>query len=177
MFRRMLRRMPMNTLKELLVTQLNELYAAERRAAKLMPELSRTASDQQLAALLRRDGDSAKERERRLDDVFRELGVRPHPARAETEGMKGLARDCVDLAKATRSDSGVRDAAIIAGVQHIAHDRIAGYGCARSWVELLGFQQSVARLQLALTEERKLDADLSALAAGINKAAAVAAGA
>ncbi|MFM9182125.1 MAG: DUF892 family protein, partial [Phycisphaerales bacterium] len=53
----------------------------------------------------------------------------------------GLARDCVDLAKATKTDSGVRDAAIIAGVQHIAHDRIAGYGCARSWVELLGFPQ------------------------------------
>ena len=34
--------------------------------------------------------------------------------------MKGLARDCVDLAKATKTDSGVRDAAIIAGVQHIA---------------------------------------------------------
>ncbi|MFM8785431.1 MAG: hypothetical protein ACKOFI_09850 [Phycisphaerales bacterium] len=44
-------------------------------------------------------------------------------------------------------------------------------------MELLGFPQSVARLQLALTEDRKLDADLSALAAGINKAAAVAAGA
>ncbi|MFM9181031.1 MAG: ThiS-like ubiquitin domain-containing protein, partial [Phycisphaerales bacterium] len=34
--------MPMNTLKDLLVTQLNELCAAERRAAKLMPGLSRT---------------------------------------------------------------------------------------------------------------------------------------
>ena len=163
--------MPMNTLKDLLVSQLNELYAAERHASKSMPDFARSADNADLAAALRRRGEACKDRLLKLDEAFREAGARPHPARAETEGMKGLIRDCLELAKAAKSEPVVRDAAIIAGVQHIAHDQIAGYGCARTWAEILGFPNAVSRLQLALTEERKLDAELSAIAAKVNRAA------
>ena len=163
--------MPMNTMKDLLVTQLNELYAAERHGGALLASLADHASDRALAELLRSHGSETKEHVARLDAVFKELGLQPHAARAETACMKGLAKDCLDLAKAPRTEPHVRDAAIIAGVQHIEHDEIAGYGCARTWASLLGFHGAVRTLQHTLDEERRADVDLSRIAQQVNRKA------
>ena len=90
--------------------------------------------------------------------------------------MKGLARDCLELAKESRAAPHVRDAAIIAGVQHIEHDEIAGYGCARTWAAVLGHEDAAAKLQLTLDEERRADAELSRIAQQVNREAMATAG-
>ncbi len=161
----------MHTMKDLLVTQLNELHAAEKHCSTLLTSLADHASDRALAELLRSHGSETQEHLARLDAVFKELGLKPHVARAETACMKGLARDCLELAKAPRTEPHVRDAAIIAGVQHIEHDEIAGYGCARTWAQLLGFLGAAGKLQLTLDEERRADVDLSRIAQQVNRKA------
>jgi ferritin-like metal-binding protein YciE len=86
--------------------------------------------------------------------------------------MKGLCQDCLRLANMSKAEPHVRDAALIAVAQHVEHDEIAGYGCARTWAGLLGYDQAASRLQQTLAEERKADAELSRLAERLNKAAA-----
>jgi ferritin-like metal-binding protein YciE len=167
--------MPLNTMKDLLLTQLNELYAAEKHNSEVLPRLARSASNPKLAAAIRSHADETKEHITRLDGVFEELGERPRAARAETKGMKGLCQDCLSLASMPRAEPHVRDAAIIAVAQHVEHDEIAGYGCARTWADLLGHEKAAAMLGKTLAEERKADADLTRLADGLNKAALAAA--
>ena len=64
-----------------------------------------------------------------------------------------------------------RDAALIAVAQHLEHDEIAGYGCARTWASLLGHRGVASALQRTLNEERRVDERLTRLAESLNRAA------
>ena len=65
----------------------------------------------------------------------------------------------------------MRDAALIAVVQRLEHDEMAGYGCARTWAGLLGYTVAASELLKTLTEERRCDESLSRIAETLNKAA------
>jgi ferritin-like metal-binding protein YciE len=164
--------MPLNTMNNLLIEQINELYGAEKHCAEVLPRLARAASSPKLAAALRSHADQTEEHLSRLESVFEEVGASPRPStRPESKGMKGLCQDCMNLANMTRVDPHVRDAALIAVAQHVEHDEIAGYGCARAWARLLGHDAAASLLQKTLNEERATDARLSKLAESLNKAA------
>lgn len=86
--------------------------------------------------------------------------------------MRGLAHDCMKLAVDSEAEPHVRDAALIAAAQHVEHDKIAGYGCARTWAGLLGHKIAAGMLQTTLDEEKAADRRLSQLAETLNAAAA-----
>ena len=46
---------------------------------------------------------------------------------------------------------------MIAALQRLEHDEIAGYGCARTWASLLGYTTAASELLKTLTEERRFD--------------------
>src|ERR1700751_1610620 len=60
------------------------------------------------------------------------------------------------------------DAGLIAAAQHVEHYEIAGYGCVRTYAELLGENQAAALLEKTLNEEKETDAKLTQLASTIN---------
>jgi ferritin-like metal-binding protein YciE len=164
--------MPLNTMRDLLINQLNELYGAEKHSAAVLPRLAKAASSSKLGAAFRAHADETREHLSRLESVFEELGASPRAgARAESKGMKGLCQDCLKLAEMPKVESHVRDAALIAVAQHVEHDEIAGYGCARTWAGLLGHEEAAEQLQKTLDEERKADAALTRLAENLNKQA------
>jgi ferritin-like metal-binding protein YciE len=163
--------MPLNTMRDLLITQLNELYASEQHNRQILPRLAEAAANPKLAAALRSHGAETGSHLERLEEVLGDLGVRPRPSGAESKGMKGLCQDCLSLAKMSNAEPHVRDAALIAVAQHVEHDEIAGYGCARTWARLLGHTKAADRLQTTLDEEKAADARLSALAESLNRAA------
>ena len=47
----------------------------------------------------------------------------------------------------------VRDAGLISAAQRVEHYEIAGYGCARTYAELLGDSEGAKILQMTLEEE------------------------
>lgn len=164
--------MPLRTMRELLIDQLNELYAAEKHGREVLSLLTRSATSSRLGQLFREHADETVEHLSRLEAIFRELGTSPStPARVESKASKGLCEDCLRLASQPDADPAVRDAALIAVAQHVEHDEIAGYGCARTWAELLGHEGIAARLYHTLIEERRADAELSRLAESLNKRA------
>lgn len=163
--------MPLKTMQDLLVKQLIELVAGEKHHCELLPQLADAATNPKLASAFRNHAKEEKEHVTRLETVFEDLGIQPKSARTESKAMKGLADDCLRLARTRSAEPHVRDAALIAVAQHIQHDEMAGYGCARTWAELLGHDSASAQLQKSLDEERKADADLTRLADTLNKAA------
>ena len=58
----------------------------------------------------------------------------------------------------------VRDAGLISAAQRVEHYEIAGYGCARTYAELLGDKQGAKVLQQTLDEEGATDKKLTKLA-------------
>jgi ferritin-like metal-binding protein YciE len=167
----------MRTLRDLFLRQLHELRAGERHHAETLVRLAGAAASPELAAALRRHREETLEQARRLDATLAiasgRLGPVPLPPGPEREshGMYGLMRDCLELAGSDGVEPHVRDAAIIGLVQHVGHDEIAGYGCARTWARLLGLEEAAVALQRSLSEEKALDTELSRIAETLNKAA------
>ena len=169
--------MAMRSLRDLFLRQLHELNAGERHHAETLDRLGRAAANPELAAALRRHREETLEQGRRLDALLAAVGNRigaatlAPPAERESHGMHGLLRDCLELAGRDDVEPHVRDAAIIGLVQHVEHDEIAGYGCARTWARLLGLEEAAVALQRTLSEEKTLDTELSRIAETLNKAA------
>ena len=175
---------PMKTLKDLLVEQLNELYASEAHSEAVLARLASATESTTLSEAIRTHIEETRQHLSRLDRVFGEMGLKPVGAKspgskqgkaetekAETHGSKGLLEDCASIAGRTRIEAHVRDAAIIAALQRVEHDEIAGYGCARTWATLLGFTTSASELLKTLTEERRFDESLTRIAETLNKSA------
>jgi ferritin-like metal-binding protein YciE len=168
------KRMSMKTMKDLLIEQLHELYAAEQHSLKVLPELSRVAQAKELSQAFGTQIGQTEQHITRLKDIFKELGVEPRSN--ETEGMKGELNDCVRLATMSNAEPHVRDAALIGAMQHVKHDEIAGYGCAKAWASVIGSPHIASELEATLHEEHETDAALTKLAATINQEALAPAG-
>ena len=67
------------------------------------------------------------------------------------------------MAKEDAEDE-VRDAGLIAAAQRVEHYEIAGYGCARTYAQLLGDKKGARALDLTLREEAATDKKLTKLA-------------
>ncbi len=160
---------PMHSLRDLLVVQLNELYASEVHSESVLPKLADAAASSKLSEAIRGHLAETKVHISRLDRVFGEIGSKPK--KTETHGAKGILDDCTATATKSRMDPQVRDAAIIAVVQRLEHDEIAGYGCARTWASLLGHATAASELLKTLTEERRFDEALTKIAETLNKSA------
>ena len=60
------------------------------------------------------------------------------------------------------------DAGLIAAAQRVEHYEIAGYGCVRTYAQLLGEDEAVELLEQTLNEEKETDEKLTELAGEIN---------
>ena len=79
--------------------------------------------------------------------------------------LEGLLKEGAELLEAEAEPS-VLDAALIAAAQRVEHYEIAGYGCARTYANLLGHADATKLLQQTLDEEKRTDEKLSELAVG-----------
>ena len=70
------------------------------------------------------------------------------------------------------ADEEVRDAGLIAAAECVEHYEMAGYGCARTYAELLGDSDGARLLQTTLTEESDTDNKLTKLAESVINVAA-----
>lgn len=157
------------TLRGLLEEELHQLYAEELHSEKVLPKLAEAAGSVELSNAIRAHAVETRQHVERLDRVFHELGMKPR--KSETHGAKGLLDDCVEMTKRTRMEPHVRDAAIIAVMQRLEHDEMAGYGCARTWASLLGHSTASSELLKSLVDERRCDEGLTKLAERINESA------
>lgn len=164
--------MSYHTLKDLLVDRLQTLHATEKHCIEVLPRLAKAAISPRLASALYAHSDESREQIKRLIDVLHSLGESPRdPAEGECNEVQGVHRDLIRVLDSTGSDPFVRDAALLAATQQLEHLEIAGYGCARTWAQVLGYDDAAIQLQKSLSEERKADADLSRIAETLNRKA------
>ena len=153
--------MPMQTLHDLFIEQLNELFAGEAASIQAMQALRRAASNPRLAKLLEAHERESEKHAARLEDIFDSLEVVPRRAGSHT--LKGLCDDCVEWASMSGAEPHVRDAALIAAAQHLEHDEIASYESVCTWAGVLGLHDMAGQLALSMADERRAESRLKRL--------------
>ncbi len=164
----------LNSLNDLFLNQIEDLYDAENRLTKALPKMAEAANSSQLKQAIETHLTETRGHVSRLETIFRELNV--EPKRETCEAMKGLIAEGEEMIGA-KGDPEVKDAALIAAAQRVEHYEISGYGTARTFAQRLGLTQAANLLQQTLNEEVAADKKLTTVAeSSVNPQAAATAG-
>jgi ferritin-like metal-binding protein YciE len=153
--------MKLNTLEDLLLHELKDLYSAENQLVKALPKMAKAASNAELKAAFEEHLEQTVGQVERLDQIAEKLGKKltGHKCKA----MEGLIEEGSELISEDAAES-VRDAGLIGAAQRVEHYEIAGYGTARTFAELLGHSEIAELLEETLDEEKETDENLTELA-------------
>jgi ferritin-like metal-binding protein YciE len=153
--------MSMDSLKDLYVDELKDLYNAENQLVKALPKMAKKASAPELKRAFEEHLEQTKTHVNRLEQIFDELDEKP--TGKTCVAMKGLIEEGNEII-GEDGDESVLDAALIGAAQKVEHYEIAGYGVVRTFASLLGEDNAVELLQETLDEEGETDKKLTAIA-------------
>jgi ferritin-like metal-binding protein YciE len=158
------------TMDDLFVHTLRDMYYAENQIVKALPDMIDKATDASLKQGFQTHLGETKNQVKRLEQVFKLLGV-------EIQGVDCPAIDGIieeaDEVVGEVDDKNVLDAALIAAAQAVEHYEIARYGTLIAWARQLRRTDCTNLLQQNLEEEKAADSKLTALAeSNINRKAA-----
>src|SRR5262249_10594166 len=153
--------MKMETLQDLFVDELKDLYNAENQLVKALPKMAKGASSTELRTAFEDHLEQTIGHVERLEQIFQRLNVSPKGKRCKA--MQGLIKEGSERL-GEFEDQAVCDAGIIAAAQRVEHYEIAGYGCARTFAHLLGHHEAADLLQRTLDEESETDKRLTEIA-------------
>jgi ferritin-like metal-binding protein YciE len=160
--------MSVNTMQELLIDELKDLYSAEKQIVKALPKIIKAVSTPELQEGLSSHLEGTKGQVTRLEKIGDMLGKRL--TGKTCVGMKGVLEEGSEVLEDT--DKGlVRDAALISACQRVEHYEMAGYGSAREFAKLLGESEVAELLDETLAEEKNADKTLSVASKQINSQA------
>jgi ferritin-like metal-binding protein YciE len=152
-----------NSLKDLFVEQLRDLYDAEHQISRALPKMANAASSTELKEAFNMHLDQTRTQIQRLERIFSDLGMAPQGENCEA--MQGIIKEGDQVINA-QGDPNVKDAALITAAQRVEHYEIAGYGSVRTYAKELGYNDAADLLQKTLDEEGNTDSKLTKLAEG-----------
>jgi ferritin-like metal-binding protein YciE len=157
--------MSVETMQELLIDELKDLYSAEKQIVRALPKIAKAPSSLELQEALLGHLEETKGQVVRLEKIGDIVGKKL--TGKTCVGMKGVLEEGSEVLEDT--DEGVvRDAALISACQRVEHYEMAGYGSAREFAKLLGQTEVVTLLDETLDEEKNADKKLSAISKQVN---------
>jgi ferritin-like metal-binding protein YciE len=158
--------MKLETMHELFIDELKDLYSCETQLIDALPKMAEKANSPELRRAFETHLQQTKVHKQRLDRIFDQL--RDEDREDNTcKGIKGIIDENEKLIKDAK-DADVRDAGMIAGAQRVEHYEISAYGTARTYAQLLGRAEWSQLLQETLNEEKQTDQLLNGIAERIN---------
>src|SRR5215211_7885755 len=139
--------MKLETLKDLYIHELKDLYSAEKQIIRALPKMVKAASNEQLAAGFKLHLEETKEQAARLEKILE--SHKQSTRGPKCKGMEGVLKEGEEMIE-EEGDDEVRDAGLIAAAQRVEHYEMAGYGCARTYAQLLGDKEGATTLQQTL---------------------------
>src|SRR5579859_5295440 len=146
--------MKLESLRDLYVEQLRDLYSAETQLVDALPKMAQASSSAQLRTAFEQHLEQTKNHVKRLDQVFQ--GLNQKPTGKTCKAMQGLIAEGQETLKENAQPE-VKDAALIAAAQRVEHYEMAGYGTVRSYSKALGDDRAMTLLQQTLNEEGEAD--------------------
>ena len=158
------------TMDDLFVHTLRDIYYAECRIEKSLPDMIGKASDPGLKQAFQSHLVETRNHVQRVEQVFRMHGVEVKGA--DCPAIDGIIDEAEEVAGEV-DDKLVLDAALIAAAPEVEHYEITRYGTLVAWAKQLGRNDCAGVLQQNLDEEKAADRKLSTIAEGnVNRKAA-----
>jgi ferritin-like metal-binding protein YciE len=153
--------MEMESLRDLFIDQLKDIYSAETQVTKALPKMVKAASSTELQEAFKNHLEETQQQIKRLDQIFSNLGKNPRGKKCK--GMQGLLEEGEELMEED-AEPEVLDAGLIAAAQRVEHYEISAYGTVRAYARVLGDDRAASLLAETLKEESKTDELLNQLA-------------
>src|SRR5262245_3977119 len=153
--------MKLNSLYDLFVHELRDIYDAERQLVKALRKMAKAASADDLRNVFTEHLSETEGQINRLEAVFEDFDLKPKGR--SCEAMKGLVEEGRTVME-SMEDEATGDAGLIAAAQKVEHYEIASYGCLATWAQQLGHTHAARLLADTLAEEKRADSRLNALA-------------
>jgi len=113
----------LNSLRDLLLEELRDLYNAEQQLTEALPKMANAAKAPDLKSAFNHHLEQTKQQASRLEHIF--AGMNEQAAGETCEAMKGLIKEGELIIKA-EGDADVRDAGLIGAAQRVEHYEMAG---------------------------------------------------
>jgi ferritin-like metal-binding protein YciE len=158
------------TMDDLFVHQLADIYYAEKRIVGALPEMIGKATSTKLKSAFETHLDETKNHVRRLEQVFEMHGSKPESV--DCPAIDGIIEEAEEVTGEVE-DKNVLDAALIAAAQAVEHYEMTRYGTLIAWAKTLGRSDCADVLRETLAEEEAADKKLTNIAeSSVNRAAA-----
>lgn len=158
--------MKLESLRELFIEELQDLYSAENMILKALPKMAKEASAPELKNAFEEHLEQTRGQVKRLDKIFDQIEGAKRKGK-KCKGVEGIIEEGEDLLE-EEGEPEVLDAGMIAAAQRVEHYEIAAYGTVRTYAELLGRKEWARLLQETLDEEKETDRKLTGIAEEIN---------
>lgn len=157
-----------NSLQELLVEELQDLYSAEKQLVQALPKMAKAATNADLKAGFTAHLAETRGHVQRLEQALRSLEEKP--GGKTCKAMKGLLEEGAEAIEVEAPDA-VRDAKLIGAAQRVEHYEIAAYGTSCAFAEVLELESVAQLLQQTLDEETAADEKLTGVSETVNEEA------
>lgn len=160
--------MSLNTLEDLFLDELKDIYNAEKQLTKALPKMAKNAESAELREAFENHLEETKGQIERLEEVFKFLNKTARGKKCKA--MEGLTEEGKELMEED-ADEAVMDAALICAAQKVEHYEIATYGTLVAWARILGYEDAVGLLEETLEQEKAADEKLTEISSELNYAA------
>ncbi|WP_306257617.1 ferritin-like domain-containing protein [Pararhizobium sp. IMCC21322] len=161
--------MSIDTLEDLYLEQLKDIYSANKQALDVTQEMAEAATDKGLSEALKAGTAGILDGIEALEKI---AGRHDESATGEhCKGMEGLVKEArAHALNESFGDEATKDAMIITQYQRLVHYAIAGYGCLAAFAGRLDLREDVTALKSCLDASYDGDRTMTELATGgINK--------
>lgn len=155
--------MALETLHDLWVHELKDLYSAERQLVQALPKMAKAATSDELRTALENHLSETEQQVTRIEQILESFGESPKGQKCA--GMEGLLEEGKDFIKED-ADADVLDAGIIVNAQKVEHYEIATYGAVVEYARMMGHTEALQLLEQTLEEEKNADQLLNQIAEG-----------
>lgn len=153
--------MKLNSLRDLYVGELKDLYDAESRLSKALPKMSKAAASPELRTAFDHHLEETRMHTDRLGRIFERMGESPKGGKCK--GIEAIIDEGEDVMEHD-APAAVSDAALISAAQRLEHYEIAAYGTAHTFARRLCLDHDARLLEETLREEKEADKKLTTLA-------------
>lgn len=162
--------MTLNSLKDVYIEQLKDMYSAEKQLTEALPKMVDAASTSKLSSAFSEHLAETETHMEAVRVILDSLGE--NPTSTKCKAMEGLIEEGNEIAK-EEGDPQAIDAALIVAAQKVEHYEIATYGSLTTFASSLGYEKEARILQGILDQEYEADQKLDDIALGNNEKASL----
>jgi ferritin-like metal-binding protein YciE len=145
--------MPMQTPQDLFVHELSDIHHAEQIIIQMLEEAQGLVQNPQLQEGLRRHAEQSRQHAQRLQQVFDQMGVQPHPI--QCHAAEGLHQELQEAQQSQPSPE-VLEGLVVGGACKTEHYEIAAYTGLVEKARAMGRTEAAQLLQQNLQEEQQM---------------------